>query len=117
MARAARTSMIVLRECIRLRGGTSKHSLDAHVDCCLEGGRTLLRNLVRVRLVPPLPVHPRKGRWVTAVRATVPSDAPSYVLRNPCRMRSFYAYANVPGGNDWHLAAHRQLRQVARPSM
>ena len=60
---------------------------------------------------------PWKGRWVTAVRATVPSDAPSYVLRNPCRMRSFYAYANVPGGNDWHLAAHRQLRQVARPSM
>ena len=51
---------------------------------------------------------PWKGSWVTSVRATVPPDAPSYVLRNPCRMRSFYAYANVPGGNDWHLAARQR---------
>lgn len=45
---------------------------------------------------------PWKPSWRTVALETVPHDVPSYVLRNPCRMRTFYAHANVPGGNDWH---------------
>ena len=46
---------------------------------------------------------PWKVSWRTAMRIKVPTDVPSYVLRNPCRMRAFFAHANVPGGNDWYL--------------
>ena len=45
---------------------------------------------------------PWKSSWRTAARREVPADAPSYVLRNPCRMRTFYGWAPIPGGNDWH---------------
>ena len=51
-----------------------------------------------------------KPRWRTAVRVTVPTDVPSFVMNNPCRMRSFFAHSSVPGGNDWHLMASLRSR-------